>query len=118
MIDSTAFVKIHPDDFSFYIQLLDAKMMNVNAKFIKYKNLVDTYTETEKHKSFLKQLWETFSFKNFESYHDYLWNEHEMGTLYNKKQRIKNMLDWFIGLERPIYISVEDYKFILDEEDT
>lgn len=118
MIDSTAFVKLHPDDFSFCIQLLDAKMMNVNAKFIKYKNLVDTYKEAEKHKSFLKQLWETFSFKNFDSYHDYLWNEHEMGTLYNKKQRIKAMLDWFVGLKRPIYISVEDYKFILDEEDT
>ena len=80
-------------------------------------DLVDTYKDAEKHKNFLKQLWETLSFKNFDSYHDYLWNEHEMGTLYNKKQRIKAMLDWFVGLKRPIYISVDDYKFILDEED-
>ena len=116
MFDSQAFIKLHPDDFDFCIQLLEAKLIKIKEEYRKYKTLIENYNEKEKQKSIIRQIWETFSFQNFTDYHDYLWYEEEIDILNAKKQKVESMLNWFSELNHPIYISIDDYKFILKED--
>ena len=76
MKNSIAYVKIHPDDFNFCIQLLEAKQKYLNNKKESILN-------------------ETYYFTN---------------------RKIEEMLDWFNSFTMPIYISTDDYKFILKKD--
>ena len=75
MNNSQAYVKIHPDDFDFCIQLLTAKS------------------------NYLK--------RTRESVLDEIY--------YFTNRKIEEMIDWF-NIDKPIYISIDDYKFILKKD--
>ena len=113
-----SFTKINSDDFIDYITLLENKILqlNKNKKYICYK--IKEYDEINESKGFFKNLFEIITLKYYEEYlmyNDYLF---EVEQINHKIQRAKTILSWFDVKINSLYISIDDYNFIFEKEES